>query len=305
MNTMTVKQAAEHFGVSHQVIQQWVRDGILEGESIDGEWGIYIKDADTHGNRDEDTRTLDELLRQVSEASIQRTADYFGVEAETIERWVRHGILDADVIGEYWVVRSLETEASNSDKRNIVNLWHGTTERRARAILEYGFKPPTRGGKIWFAERFSLARTVAVMKAQVRNENAIVFSCEIDLEQYLWYERQASGVFVFYSPVGIDVIRYVSHLERGRLPKQVKARKRKGMSKAIDIAVARVGGRFGVWAWMNSFFELEGKPPVSEDHPTIDAVWRWVEAQYAGGRDDPISDVEMLMQVTKVLDIEN
>jgi len=75
------------------------------------------------------------------------------------------------------------------------------------------------------------------------------------------------------------------------------------MSKGIDIAVTQVGGRFGVWAWMNAFLELEGKPTVSEDYPAVDEVWRWVEAQYTEGRDDPISDMEMLIQVTKVAEI--
>jgi len=316
METMTVQEAAKHFGVSHQNIKYWVRNGILEGESIDGDWIIYIPDEDTHKHQDEDTRTLDELLKQISEASIQRAADYFRVETEAIERWIRHGILDAEVMGEHWLVRSPEMETGNlggghgvsegkgvTDKGNIVSLWHGTTERRARAILENGFKPPTRGGKIWFTERFSLARTVAVRKSQARNEKPIIFSCEIDLERHSWYERRAEGVFVFYSPIDTDVIRYVSHLERGRLPKQVKARKRKGMSKGIDIAVTQVGGRFGVWAWMNAFLELEGKPTVSEDYPAVDEVWRWVEAQYTEGRDDPISDMEMLIQVTKVAEI--
>jgi len=301
MDTMTVQEAATYFGVNQQSIKHWVRNGILEGGSIDGEWIIHIPDEDTHKNQDEDTRTLNELLKQISEASIQRTADYFGVETEAIERWIRHGILDAEVMGEHWLVRFPEMGNGNTDKGDIVSLWHGTTERRARAILENGFKPPTPGGKVWFAERFSLARLVAVMKSQARNENPIIFSCDIDLERYSWYERKAEGVFVFYSPVETDVIRYVSHLERGKLPKRVKARKRKGMSKGIDIAVTQVGGKFGVWAWMNAFLELEGKLAMSEDYPAVDAVWRWVEAQYNAGRDDPISDMEMLIQVAKAM----
>ena len=36
---------------------------------------------------------------------------------------------------------------------------------------------------------------------------------------------------------------------------------------------------------------------MSKDHPTVEAVFNWVEAQYAAGRDEPISDEEILMQV--------
>lgn len=55
---------------------------------------------------------------------------------------------------------------------------------------------------------------------------------------------------------------------------------------------------------MDGFLEQEGKELVSEDHPAVDAIWQWVETQYVDGRDDPISDAEMLVQVTQVLNLE-
>ena len=56
--------------------------------------------------------------------------------------------------------------------------------------------------------------------------------------------------------------------------------------------------------WVNRYQELADEEPVSEDHHAVDAIWQWVETQYVDGRDDPISDAEMLVQVTQVLNLE-
>ncbi|MCZ6677148.1 MAG: hypothetical protein O7E52_07835, partial [Candidatus Poribacteria bacterium] len=47
----------------------------------------------------------------------------------------------------------------------------------------------------------------------------------------------------------------------------------------------------------NSYLALQNEAPVNDDHPAVEAIHRWVEAEYESGRNDPISDDEMLLQV--------
>ena len=43
--------------------------------------------------------------------------------------------------------------------------------------------------------------------------------------------------------------------------------------------------------------KLEGETPLDEDHPAVEAIWKWIEAEYAAGQGDAISDEEMLTLV--------
>ena len=70
--------------------------------------------------------------------------------------------------------------------------------------------------------------------------------------------------------------------------------------KLVDVVVTKNAGKLGVHWWLEQYLELIGKAPVGEDHPAVDAIFAWVEAQYVAGRETPISDGEMLMKVTEV-----
>ena len=61
--------------------------------------------------------------------------------------------------------------------------------------------------------------------------------------------------------------------------------------------MTRAGGRLGVLAWINQYLTLEGKQPVDANHPAVDAIYQWIEAEYDAGREDAISDGGMLLQV--------
>ena len=66
----------------------------------------------------------------------------------------------------------------------------------------------------------------------------------------------------------------------------------------IDVVITKTSGKLGVLWWVNRYQELADEDPVSEDDPAIEAIYKWVEKAYADGREQPISDEEMLMHVT-------
>ncbi len=74
--------------------------------------------------------------------------------------------------------------------------------------------------------------------------------------------------------------------------------------KFVDIVITKTSGKLGVLWWINIYMELVEEDPMSEDHPLVNAVFKWVEEQYANGCDDLISDEEMLMQVAGHLEQE-
>jgi len=73
---------------------------------------------------------------------------------------------------------------------------------------------------------------------------------------------------------------------------------KKNRDKSIDITVTQTSGKLGVLMWLNAYLELEGKEPVSENHSAVEAIHQWVETQYSTGREEPISNAEILVQVT-------
>ena len=68
-------------------------------------------------------------------------------------------------------------------------------------------------------------------------------------------------------------------------------------AELVDIIITRTSGKYGVLLWVNAYLERVVQTSVNEDHPAIEETYRWVETQYAGDREDAISDEEMLTQV--------
>jgi hypothetical protein len=220
--------------------------------------------------------------------SVGAAAKHFGVSSKVIRQWISTGALKAEMVRGDWMVY-----LSQQEKR-IVNLWHGTTDGRAKAIMAEGFK--VQGARrigIWFTSSYKLASHVAISRAKQRNEVPVVISCEVDLGQYPALSRPAPHIYAFPSPVDKEIIRDVSVVKtRFKYSKGNKVKR-----KSMDIIVTRNAGKLGVWCWINRYLEIEGKAVVNEDHPAVEAIFKWIEAQYAAGRENPISDEEMLMQV--------
>lgn len=228
------------------------------------------------------------MWAKTSKTSIERAAEHFGVDAQVIHRWIDNGILKAESIEGHPVVHLPDDDSPDERNGRSVTLWHGTTEDRAQAIIEQGFRTPNR--KVWFTEERAFARQHARHRASARNETPVVISCEIDLEKSEKYQKRQPQIYVFFEPLGKEVVRSVYVVRKNGISQKVR-------HQSIDVAVTKTAGKLGVLWWMNRYLELEGMTPVGEDNPAVEAIHRWVEAEYAAGRDDPIADEEMLMQI--------
>ena len=189
--------------------------------------------------------------------------------------------------------------------KNTITLWHGTTVDKAKRIMREGFKKQR---KIWFTQNPDIACGVAKNRAKQRGKAPVVFCCEINLYKYSNFEKTKSEIYAFnHTYIARDVIQSVSHLEEDELERirglsnlgEDKAGKQKDdKDELVDVMITQNSGRLGVLYWINRYLELKGEEAVSEDHHALEAVFKWVEAEYAQGRDEPISDEEMLVQVT-------
>ena len=194
--------------------------------------------------------------------------------------------------------------------KNSVTLWHGTTMDRARKIMREGFR---RQKKIWFTQDHDIACRVAKVRAKQRGKAPVVFCCEINLYKYANVEKPKPEIYAFNHSIAKDVIQSVSHLEVDE-PEHIRpvsdleddktdkqSPQKEDKDEVVDIVITKNAGRLGVLYWINQYLELEGKESVREEHPAVEGIFKWVEAEYAQGRDEPISDEEMLTEVRNQL----
>ena len=209
----------------------------------------------------------------------------------TLEEFaIRHGVEPK------WI-RSFINVGWNTEFKNVITVWHGTTVDRAKAIMTEGFKARGRAGKkIWFTQKSSEARRRAGQLAQSRGKAPVVFRCQINIGKYTEFDKPRPHHYAFkHSYIDKAVISSVSGMEvegEGKLPQE-----KGGKAELVDIIITRTSGKYGVLLWVNAYMEREGQTSVNEDHPAIEEIHRWVEAQYAGGREEAISEEEMLAQV--------
>ena len=216
----------------------------------------------------------------------------------TLEEFaIRHGV-------ESRRIRSFINVDPHTGLKNVITVWHGTTIDRAKAIMEEGFKARGRAGKkIWFTQKSSEARRRAGHLAQSRGKAPVVFHCQINIDKYTEFDNPHPHHYAFkHSHIDKAIISSVSGLEVDRegKPPQEKGDK----EELVDIIITRNSGKYGVLLWVNTYLEQTGQTPVDEDHPAIEAIHRWVEAQYAEDREEAISEGEMLAQVKTHLNRE-
>ena len=203
---------------------------------------------------------------------------------------IRHGVEPK------WI-RSFINVGWNTEFKNVITVWHGTTVDRAKAIMVEGFKARGRAGKkIWFTQRSSEARRRAGQLAQSRGKAPVVFRCQINIGKYTEFDNPRPHHYAFkHSYIDKAVIASVSGLEAEKevIPPQEKADK----TELVDITITRTSGKYGVLLWVNAYLEGVSQTLVDEDHPAIAEIHRWMEAQYVGAREEAISEEEMLAQV--------
>jgi len=189
---------------------------------------------------------------------------------------------------------------------NFVNLWYGTTENRARAIMNKGFKEKRRGRGILFTRKSREAHSMAKVESKRCGEGLVVFHCDIDLEEYPAFDRPKPTHYVFrHSYISKDVILSISGLEKDKVDDHTSfavstssIRSGEALSRQlVDVVITRNAGRLGVLYWINRYLELKGGESIKEDHPAVEAIFKWVEGEYAAGREGPISNEEILAQV--------
>jgi len=213
----------------------------------------------------------------------------------TIEEFaIRYGV-QAELIQRFAVKRT-----------NAINVWHGTTLDRAKSIIEEGFRARgSRGKRIWFTMKPFEAHSIAKHRAHQREEGPVVFRCEINLDKYSEFDRPNPNHYAFkHSHITNETIRSVSGMRKDKdEARRLKEEKRR--QELVDVMITQTSGRLGILHWINSYLKMKGEQAVSEDHPAIEAIEEWVEAQYATGRDASISDEEMLSQVMKHFTLES
>ena len=209
----------------------------------------------------------------------------------TLEEYaIRHGV-------ESKRIRSFINVDRHTGLKNVITVWHGTTIDRAKAIMAEGFKARARAGKkIWFTQKSREARKRAAQLAQSRGRAPVVFRCQINIGKYTEFDNPRPHHYAFkHSYIDKAVISNVDGMEEnkaGKLPQE-----KEDKEELVDIILTRTSGKYGVLLWVNAYLEKVGQTPMDEDHPAIEEIYRWVEAQYAGVREDAISDEEMLAQV--------
>ncbi len=194
-------------------------------------------------------------------------------------------------------IRSFVNVGWNTEFKNVITVWHGTTIDRARAIMTEGFKARGRAGKkIWFTKKSSEAHRRAAHLAQSRGKAPVVFRCQINIGKYSEFDKPRPHHYAFkHSYIDKAVISSVSGMEVDKGDEQPLRKKDK--VELVDIIITRTSGKYGVLLWVNAYLEKVGQATVDADHPAIEKIHQWVEAQYAGDREEAISEEEILAQV--------
>ena len=209
----------------------------------------------------------------------------------TLEEFaIRHGV-------ESRRIRRFINVDQHTGLKNIITVWHGTTIDRAEAIMVEGFKARARAGKkIWFTQKSREARKRAAQLAQSRGKAPVIFRCQINIGKYSEFDNPRPHHYAFkHSCIDKAVISSVDGME---VDKASKHPQEKGDEpELVDIIIIRTSGKYSVLLWINAYLEKVGQTLVDENHPAIEEIHRWVKAQYAGDREEAISEAEMLAQV--------
>jgi len=176
-------------------------------------------------------------------------------------------------------------------------LWHGTSQRRADNILRSGFRPNT-----FFSRDIRESQQFAMGKARVDNSEPAILASVIDLSQYIGqYQKEAAGrIYSFFPSIPAYVIRCVVNTKRVADWNQIVAPflPKPKLQKANNIIILGRCGAVGVACWINEYLGLQGDRMVKASHAGVKAIGRWIDNHYSRGRLSPISEKEMLMQMS-------
>ena len=153
-------------------------------------------------------------------------------------------------------------------------VYHGTTRRRAMRICEVGFLPRKPSRRVWFAEGHGYAMGRARTQARRAHDRAVVLTCEIDyhqMRQRLGSKRvfRRGGVIAIDAPVPVTALRSHPAVDSPTTPK--------------DLAT-----------WLNLLLGLKHYKGVSQTHPGIQRLSRWVVNRLRSQVNKPIKPAELV-----------
>ena len=160
-------------------------------------------------------------------------------------------------------------------------VYHGTTVQNAANIYKTGFQPKKPSRKVWFAENKKYALSRAKTKARDARSRPVLLTCDLNIDQMrkrLGKRRvlYQNGVIAISAPVPATVLRSHSILELGSSPELLAA-------------------------WVNRLLGLKPHEGVSQRHPGIAQLSRWVANRLASGIGGKISAGELLQKARQWL----
>ena len=142
-----------------------------------------------------------------------------------------------------------------------MDVYHGTTQSRARRIFDEGFLPFPPSRRVWFAEARGYAMGRAETQAKRANDTPVVLVCGLELPEI---RRELGGGQVVYRKgiIAID----------GPLPVQ--------FLHSISLSNLATTPR-EVAAWANALLGLRPGASVVASHPGVVRLSRWINATLA------------------------
>lgn len=230
--------------------------------------------------------------------TFREAARQFEVAEREIQDLLQRGALEGFFRNGQWWVRLGPREGEDP----LARLWHGTTNDRAVVIFEQGFWPETARKQVWFTTSEMSARLHGIGRAQQRRGRPVLLGCTVDLRKYPLFWRRSAQIYVFHQPLGAEVITSVQELDEREQSRHYRMERRKQpRSDLVPVGITKASGTLGILLWINTFLEVWGGSPVTEEHPVVREVVAWVAQEYRDGRDNPITDEELAMRVASLL----
>lgn len=184
-------------------------------------------------------------------------------------------------------------------------VWHGTSLSRAESILGSGFRN-NRGG-VYFSSDIMMPSNAAGVRASREGGESAIIAARYDFSEFeygkeFWAENHVTEThYVFRAYIANKIVKYL--LTCHGLYSIGKTVNKASMYRdnLTDIAITQSSGKIGIAYWLNGFLDLGDSERIAEDHPAIGQIEAWVDAQYANGRMQPITDEEILNLAKELL----
>ena len=193
-------------------------------------------------------------------------------------------------------IKHHSTRLPSPDTQRTI-FWHGTSQSRADNILQSGFRPNT-----FFSRDIRDCQHFAMNKSRADNSEPAILASTIDLYQYRGQyqeHRFHQRIYSFAPTIPPDVIKCVVNTRRLiNWNELVTPLLPQPKTKANSITIAGRCGAIGAACWVNEYLGLPSNRMVKASHAGVKAIGRWIDNHYSRGRLSPISEKEMLKQMS-------